>query len=169
MGSSDGDRARAWRLLFITMTNLLNTVESDLKRSHGLTLVDIGCLFALNSSRSAGASMGSLAALYAVDPSMITYRIKRLEDRGLVVREVGRDNRRFTYVYITDDGRSLLRRARTRMLASADEHFFQHIEPTAAETLLRLLAPLLTVQQHRRHDVYDPADPAQFTGSTSSL
>jgi DNA-binding MarR family transcriptional regulator len=157
VGSTDGDRARAWRLLFITMTNLLNTVESDLKGSDGLTLIDIGCLFALNSSESNVAPMGSLAALYAVDPSVITYRIKRLEERGMVVREVNPDNRRFTYAYITEDGRRLLRRARTRMLASADEHFFQHVGPTAPETLLDLLTPLLAVQQHRRHDISDPA------------
>lgn len=156
METSDADRANAWRLLFITMINVLNTVEADLKDTDDLTLIDIGCLFALNTSGAAGAPMGSLAALYAVDPSVITYRIKRLEARGMVTREVNPDNRRFTHASITEDGRRLLRAARRRLLASADEHFFQHLPASAPNTVLRLLRPLLAAQQDERSQLPDP-------------
>lgn len=156
MDTSEADRAGAWRLLFITMTHVLNSVESDLKASDDLTVIDIGCLFAVATSGGGGVSMGSLAALYAVDPSVITYRVKRLEARGAVTREVNTDNRRYTHVVITDDGRKLLRRARGHLLASADEHFFQHLRPSAPATLVRLLEPLLAAQQRERTGIADP-------------
>lgn len=156
MEASEADRARAWRLMFITMTHVLNSVETDLKATDELTVIDIGCLFAVNSAGAVGVSMGTLAALYAVDPSVITYRIKRLEARGAVIREINTDNRRYTHVLITEDGKRLLRRARGHMLASADEHFFQHLPPDAPATFLLLLEPLLAAQQRDRPAVADP-------------
>lgn len=156
METTEADRARAWRLLFITMTHVLNTVETDLKATDDLTIIDIGCLFAVNTAGAAGVPMGSLAALYAVDPSVITYRIKRLEQRGAVSREVHPGNRRYIHVLITDEGRRLLRRARGHLLASADEHLFQHVDPTAPATLLQLFEPLLRAQQQERAQIADP-------------
>ena len=100
--------------------------------------------------------MGSLAALYAVDPSVITYRVKRLEARGAVTREINQDNRRYVHVVITDDGRRLLRRARGHLLSSADHHFFDHLAPSAPAALVGLLEPLLDAQQRDRSDLADP-------------
>lgn len=156
MVQKEADRARAWRMLFITMTHLLNAVETDLKASDDLTVIDIGCLFAVSASGPEGLPMGSLAALYAVDPSVITYRVKRLEARGAVTRAANPDNRRFVQVVITDRGRELLRRARGHMLSSADEHLFRHVSPSAPTTLLQLLTPLLAAQQGERSGIADP-------------
>lgn len=160
METSEAERARAWRLLFITMTHVLNSVETDLKATDELTVIDIGCLFAASSSGAAGVSMGALAALFAVDPSVITYRIKRLEARGAVSREVNTDNRRYTHVLITEDGKRLLRRARGHLLASADEHFFRHLPANAPAGLLSLLDPLLAAQQRDRAAIADPTRTA---------
>ncbi len=153
---SDAERARVWRLLFITMTHLLNAVESDLKTSDDLTLIDIGCLFALNTAGESGASMGSLAALYAVDPSVITYRIQRLERRQAVVRRVNPGNRRYTQAHLTEDGRALLRRARAHLLTSADRHFFDHLGDAPARSITDVLGPLLAAQQAGRSGPPDP-------------
>lgn len=153
MESAGSDRAAAWRPLFITMTHVLNTVEGELKQAEDLTLIDIGCLFALSSAGPGGAPMGSLAAIFAVDPIVITYRVKRLEGRGLVRREVDADNRRVTNAQLTDDGATALRRARRRLLGSADEHFFAHLDVDAPALLGTVLQPLLAAQQAARPPV----------------
>lgn len=159
MDASAADRPGLWRLLFITMINLLNTVEADLKDADDLTLIDIGSLFALAAAGTKGAPMGSLAALFAVDPSVITYRVKRLEGRGLVSRKISADNRRFTHAVITQEGKLLLRQARSHLLASADEHFFSHLDLAATDALPGILEPLLAAQQQSRNQPPRPRRP----------
>ena len=141
-----GERAELWRLLFITMIRLLNTVEADLKRHADLTLLDIGCLFALANAGRDGRSMGSLAALFGVDPSVITYRARRLESQGLATREADPGNRRFVRLQLTDHGRRALRQARQQLLSSADDHFFAYLQPADLSPLRHVLGVLHSAQ-----------------------
>jgi len=150
MDATPAERAELWRLLFITTTAVLNTVEAELKAAEDLTLLDIGCLFALASAGDGGRSMGALAELFAVDPSVITYRIKRLEGRGVVVRQPRPDNRRIVHAYLTPAGREHLRRARGVLLTSADRHFFAHLAAGSTDALRRSFSALLTAQQAGR-------------------
>ena len=96
--------------------------------------------------------MGSLAALFGVDPSVITYRARRLESRGLATREANPDNRRFVRLQLTDPGRQTLRRARYQLLSSADDHFFAHLQPSDLTPLRHVLGVLHTAQ-HATSDV----------------
>lgn len=141
-GGEDAARASLWRLLFISMVHLLNAVEAGIKDDHDLTLLDMGLLFATRADE--GRSMGSLAGLFGVDPSVMTYRVQRLQERGLVARRRAQHDGRVVEVVRTEQGVAALRRARRRMLASADAHLFSALsEPeraglqTALESLLR--------------------------------
>ncbi len=147
MTSDPIERARLWRTMFVAMTHALNTVESELKSRHGLTLLDIGCLFAIRAAGSDGAPMGTLAARFAVDPSVITYRVKRLENRGVLQRRTSQVNRRFTYAALTEDGRELLHEARRQLLDSTDRHFFAHIENAQLSVLGKVFTALLNSQE----------------------
>lgn len=153
------EQTAVWRLLFMSMINLLNTVEADVKAADDLTLIDMGCLFALNAARDSGLPMSSLAELMSVDPSVITYRVKRLEGRGLAEREVNQDNRRFVRARLTPAGRKLLRRARSHMLASADKNLFAHLEPGEVESLHQMLLSLRAAQDAQRLAASDVRSP----------
>jgi DNA-binding MarR family transcriptional regulator len=59
-------------------------------------------------------SLGELAAVEQVQPPSMTRIIARLEEWGYVLRAVDPTDRRIARVAITDDGRELLARSRTR-------------------------------------------------------
>jgi len=59
-------------------------------------------------------TLGALAALERVQPPTITATVSRLEDAGLVTREVDAADRRIARVSLTDAGHQLIRRNRTR-------------------------------------------------------
>lgn len=103
--------------------------------------------------------MGALAELFTVDPSVITYRIKRLEGRGVVVRHPRPDNRRIVHAYLTTAGRNHLRRARGVLLNSADRHFFAHLAAGSTDALRRSFSALLTAQQAGRGVSAPPTQP----------
>jgi DNA-binding MarR family transcriptional regulator len=124
----DREEHALWRILFMSMIHLLNTVESDVKADSDLTLLDLGVLFALAHSED-GRPMGHIAVLFGVDPSVITYRIRRMEDRGYATRSPSATDRRVTHARITDAGRDALRASRAAMLASTRTHLFAHLEP----------------------------------------
>lgn len=124
---STTDEAVIWRLLFMAMIRVLNTVEGDVKALHDLTMLDLGILFA-TAHRDDAVPMGAIATLFGVDPSVITYRVKRLERRGLIERGGDALDRRIILVRSTAAGRQILPRARRAMLDSAHTHFFAHID-----------------------------------------
>ncbi|HEY0814685.1 MAG TPA: hypothetical protein VGE11_15525, partial [Pseudonocardia sp.] len=64
----DADAA-LWRAVFISMINVLNTVETDVKTAQDLTLLDLGVLFSLVHVEQ-GRPMGQIAAIFGVDPSV---------------------------------------------------------------------------------------------------
>lgn len=141
-----GQRLALWRALFISMTRLLNTVEGDVKSKHDLTLLDLGILLLL-SHREDAAPMGSLAATFGVDPSVITYRLKRLEARGLALRTTGSGDRRFTFARSTPEGRALMPDALGSMLESAHRHLLAKLEPAEVPVLTTVFVRLQEMQQ----------------------
>ena len=141
-----GQTLDLWRALFMSMTRLLNTVESDMKVDHDFTLVDLGILLALSHAEDA-MPMGGLAARFGVDPSVITYRLKRLEARGLAVRSAGAIDRRFTFARSTEAGRSAMLDALVSMLDSADRHLISRLEPAEIPVLTRAFQRLYEAQR----------------------
>jgi DNA-binding MarR family transcriptional regulator len=98
-------------------------------RSIGLTSGQFSLLMSLN--RPQPASMGSVAAVLAMDRTTLTANLKPLERRGLLKSAVDPDDRRGRLLTLTDAGRALLHAAvpiwkRThaevdRLLAETDE------------------------------------------------
>jgi DNA-binding MarR family transcriptional regulator len=82
----------------------------SLWRSSGLTLTQMRILHALARQTT---SAGDLARTVGVKASSLTRLLDRLEERGLVVRQVDPDDRRRLSVSITTAGRDFLNRAPT--------------------------------------------------------
>ena len=157
-GRTDDDRKREelalWRAMFISMTRLLNRVDSDVKAAHVLTLLDLGILLALHH-RDDAVPMGSLAAIFGVDPSVITYRLKRLEARGLAIRTRQAGDRRFTFARSTRAGRAKLPGILRSMLASARRHLLSRLEPAEVPVLAKVFVRLQQVQRATESSVVD--------------
>ena len=140
------DEQALWRLLFMSMIHLLNTVESDVKASDDMTLLDLGVLFALGHAEE-GMPMGRIAELFAVDASVLTYRLKRLEARGMAIRMPSPTDGRISLARRTDAGRAALRTARAHMLSSAHTHFFAHVRPSQMPVLAEVFYTLHAAQR----------------------
>lgn len=102
------------------MTTVLNRRLSDL---HQLSLADVQLLDLLDNAPAGGVQMGELAGALAVLPSWLTRQIRRLEDRGLVVRAVSLHDRRCVVVTVTDMGRTLVEQAMVTYASSVRTHF----------------------------------------------
>jgi DNA-binding MarR family transcriptional regulator len=100
---------------------LLNGRLARRVRSEGLGTGDdltASRLSALATIEDSGPiTLGELAALEYVQPPSMTRIVARLEEHGFAEREVDPHDRRVARVRITDSGRNVLARSRTRKAA----------------------------------------------------
>jgi DNA-binding MarR family transcriptional regulator len=94
-----------------------------------------------------GLDQRRLAASIGVDRNTIGIVVERLEQRGLLTREVDPDDRRARVLRLTPEGAALRRRLRPRMLA-ANARALEALSAEEAATLLALLHR--AVEHHAR-------------------
>lgn len=87
-----------------------------LLRPLGLSLSRFELLLLLSFSRSGRLSMTRIRDLLMVHGSSVTYLVERLEEAGLVAREVSASDRRISLVRLTEEGRGLVERAAQRLV-----------------------------------------------------
>lgn len=86
-------------------------------------------------------TMGELAADLVCDASNVSQLVRRLESRGLVVREPDPDDRRTRRVSITDAGRETSRSVKQRFTLPAERlEGLAHAEREQLSTLLTKLS-----------------------------
>jgi DNA-binding MarR family transcriptional regulator len=109
------------------------TARDDVTASRLAALTTIGALGPI--------TLGDLAAVEQVQPPSMTRIVARLEEAGLTEREVDPQDRRSVRVRITDKGKRLLARSRTRR----DAFLAQRIARLTAEErdVLARALPLL--------------------------
>jgi DNA-binding MarR family transcriptional regulator len=93
---------------------LLARVE-DLLKPHGLTFAAYEVLRLLAFTRSASLPMGKLSERLMVHPAAVTNAVGKLEQRGLVRRQMSPDDRRVVLAAITEEGRTLAEEATTAL------------------------------------------------------
>src|SRR5215469_15663208 len=97
---------------------LLSRVEDTLK-PFGLTFASYEALRLLAFTRRGSLPMGKMGERLMVHPASVTNAIRRLEDRGLVQRNLSPDDRRVVLATITEEGRAVARSATTALNDSA--------------------------------------------------
>jgi DNA-binding MarR family transcriptional regulator len=122
----DKQEMAAWGSFVVATTHLQAQLERDLKKSFDVTLLDHGILLMLRNT-PAGLTMGHLAEQFGTEASVITYRINRLEERGLATRTRRESNRREVIARITKPGVKLCERMGPMHVASVREHFLDHV------------------------------------------
>ena len=89
---------------------LLARVEDALK-PYGLTFAAYETLRLLAFTRSGSLPMGKMGVRLMVHPAAVTNAVGKLEQRGLVRRQMSPDDRRVVLAVITDHGRALAEEA----------------------------------------------------------
>lgn len=103
----DAEEQRAWRSFLLGTTLLLDRLDEDLRREHGLSAVEYEILVRL-SEADGTLRMAQLAAALAHSRSRVTHTVKRMERAGLVVREESPEDGRGVDCRLTDAGHATL-------------------------------------------------------------
>jgi DNA-binding MarR family transcriptional regulator len=97
---------------------LLARVEDALK-PYGLTFAAYEALRLLAFTRSGSLPMGKIGVRLMVHPAAVTNAVSRLEQRGLVRRQMSPEDRRVVLAAITDEGRALAEEATAALNGAA--------------------------------------------------
>lgn len=89
---------------------LLARVDEALK-PYGLTFAAYETLRLLAFTRSGSLPMGKMGIRLMVHPAAVTNAVTKLEQRGLVTRQMSPEDRRVVLAVITDEGRALAEEA----------------------------------------------------------
>jgi DNA-binding MarR family transcriptional regulator len=129
----DPDEMAAWRAFLHSGIRVLERLDAELQATHGLTLADYEVLSTLSEADDDKMRMTELSAVVLVSKSRLSYRVDRLEARGLVKRAATGSDRRAIYAVLDPAGRKLLEQA----------------APTHVDGVRRHLIDLLTPAQRR--------------------
>ena len=122
----DEKEMSAWGPFVVSSMHLMAQLERDLKRVFDVTLLDHGILLMLRNSLT-GLTMGHLANQFGTEASVITYRMIRLEKRGLALRLRGEKDSREVHARITSAGEELCDLMGPVHITSVRKHFIDHV------------------------------------------
>jgi DNA-binding MarR family transcriptional regulator len=151
-GSTGEPLIHALVMQVFTLATQTSTVVAALLSELDLTEALATALWRLDPD-GAPPSMRALAATLGCDPSTVTFLVDRLEQRGLIQRQVATTDRRLKVIMLTSRGT----RARARLVQ--------------ALTASSPLASLSAAEQQQLYQllVKAGADPAQFTCRATSV
>ncbi|WP_433576761.1 MarR family winged helix-turn-helix transcriptional regulator [Nocardia brasiliensis] len=120
--------------LVFTVAEQTNALLADTVGELGLTAVMAKTLWTIEPT--AAPSMRRLAADLGCDPSTVTFLADRLQEKGLITREIDPANRRAKIVRLTERGREVRHLIGTAMLTRSP---VAHLSATEQRRLSRLL------------------------------
>ncbi len=132
----------AWRTFLFTQARVLDALDKELNSETGLSLSWYDVLVQLHMAGES-VRMGDLSRSLLISASAGTRLIDRMERQGLVSREPCADDRRVTFVELTDQGRERLREASPIHVAGIERHFTGLMSSDEAEQLHSILTPVL--------------------------
>ena len=133
----------AWYALLQANTRLTERINAELEAEAGLPLSWFEALATLAWAPESCARMGALADDLLLSRGGTTRLIARMEEAGLVRREIPPHDRRATYAHVTDKGREALERAAPIHMAKVDEYFHAHLSDEEIEVLSRAMGKVL--------------------------
>lgn len=98
------EQQEAWRALVGVMLLLPGVLDAQLQRGAGLNFFEYLVLSSLSMEDDRSLRMSQLATLTNGSLSRLSNVVKRLEQRGWVVRQADPENGRFTRAVLTDSG-----------------------------------------------------------------
>src|SRR5579859_1036650 len=122
-----GEQLESWLSLVRLMTWLPWSIDQQLRRDSGLSMVEYQVLAMLSESPGRTMRMSSLAEVTNASLSRLSHLFKRLEQRGLVRREPDPADGRFTNAILADEG--------FRVLAEAAPGHAAHVRSLVIDVL----------------------------------
>ena len=101
MADIDEDDRRLWAAFTDSSRMVTRHVDRELRAELGVISDDVVILEDVLDADPGGVRMSDLAHRLAAEPRHATYRIARLEERGLIARRADSDDGRVTRVHVT--------------------------------------------------------------------
>lgn len=107
----DDEEQAAWRRFVSGSTVFFRELERRLLETHDLSMDDYAILVLLSEAPERRVRMSELASSAILPRPQVTYRVTRLEKRGIVERRPCETDARGTWAQLTDEGFALLEEA----------------------------------------------------------
>ena len=108
----DREEWESWGALMMLNRTVVQALDAELRRSHGLAVTEFDVLITLFNAPSRRLGMSALAERVLLSPAGTTHLVTRLERDGRVRREVDPADRRKWFTVLTPDGDRTLKAAR---------------------------------------------------------
>jgi DNA-binding MarR family transcriptional regulator len=140
----DRQEAQVWRAYLDLQRELMGTLFTRLLRDSGLSGAEFEVLVPLSESEHGVLRARELGAATGRDRSSLSHQVRRMEKRGLVVREECPEDARGSMVRLTDAGRAAVEAAAPQHVEVVRRCFFDHLDREDLRTLGELLDRLLS-------------------------
>jgi len=134
------DELRIWREFRDTIERLNAQLASRLQQDSALSPGDYTVMLALTEAEGRRIRSSELAAEIGWERSRLSHHLGRMEQRGLIRREVCAEDTRGSEIVLTDDGFTAFRRATIPHLIAVRERFIDPLTADDLATIARLTA-----------------------------
>ena len=140
------DEQVSWRAFVTAMTMLSRQLNAEMLSAHDLSMDDYAILAMLSEAPEGRLRFGELADVLRVAKAHITYRFRRLEERGLVERQACATDARGAYAALTADGRSRIEAAAPTHVESVRQHLLDHLTPEQLRVMGEAMTALVEAE-----------------------
>lgn len=155
----DAREQRAWRAFIDLTRELPAELNRQLTRDAGLSGADYALLVPLSEAAEGRIRPRDLGRAVDWDRSRLSHQIRRMQERGLVVREECCTDGRGAFVVITDRGREAIKSAAPDHVRSVRSFFFDVLRPGEVETLISIYGRVLEQVRKEGHNRCLDEDP----------
>jgi DNA-binding MarR family transcriptional regulator len=138
----DEREARLWQAYRDFSRDLQRAFDRQLERDAGLSGADYALLVPLSEADDGVVRMRDLGQSVGWDRSRLSHQVRRMEQRGLVVREECADDARGLMVRLTASGRAAIEAAAPEHVATVRRYFIDQLSERERDTLTRLFERL---------------------------
>jgi DNA-binding MarR family transcriptional regulator len=140
---------RGWYATAQMALRSLEAIERDFAAQAGIPMSWFEALAFLHKEEDGRRRMSELAEQSLLSRGGATRLIARMEDAGLVTREIPKEDRRATYAVLTDEGRATLERVMPIHEALVQQWFTAAIDEDEAEQLRDISVRVLELMGER--------------------
>jgi len=140
---------RGWYATVQMALRSLEAIERELQAQAGMPAAWIEALFLLHKHESGHRRMSELAEQSLPSRGAATRLIARMEEAGLVTREIPPEDRRATYAVATEKGWQTMQEAGPVQKAAVQRYFSQAIDQREAEQLRDIAVRVLGLMGER--------------------
>jgi DNA-binding MarR family transcriptional regulator len=128
---------------------LTGRINRELAQQTGLSEADFGILNALIQSNDDSVRALALRCGLEWEKSRLSHQLRRMEQRGLVVREECIEDNRGTIIRITPHGRELAIKAQQYYDNAIMQYMMSHLSPEQLQTLEAITETVLAQLPHQ--------------------